>query len=67
MMVALTTQIVGGEEDNAKSVQDVFAQSREAEVGTAESLVGQGWKRVEPERVMAVVHSNETHGNRQVD
>ena len=39
--------IVSGEEEEAETVEEVFAQARDAESGAEELLVGDGWKPVE--------------------
>ena len=59
IMMALARKIVNGEEqDDAETVEAVFAQARDAEAVGEELLVDEGWKavEVEPEAV-------ETHGN----
>ena len=48
MMMALARRIVSGdEEDEAETVEEVFAQARDAEATAEELLVDDGWKLVE--------------------
>ena len=47
MMMALARKIVNGEEDEAETVEEVFAQARDAEATAEELLVDDGWKAVE--------------------
>ena len=55
-MLALARQIVSGEEDaDAESVEQVFAQARDAEAASKEFLVDDGWKALESEREPVVV------------
>ena len=72
LMMALARKIVSGdEEDDAETVEAVFAQARDAEATAEEYLVDDGWKvveslpraghGVEPETV--AVNSNEVNGN----
>ena len=57
IMMALARKIVNGEEqDEAETVEAVFAQARDAEAVAEELLVDEGWKAVEPTVV-------ETHRN----
>ena len=50
LMMALARKIVNGEEENgAETVEQVFAQARNAEGEAEELLVDDGWKPVEPE------------------
>ena len=63
IMLALARKIVNGEEEEeGESVEDAFAQAREAEVVSEELLVDEEWHAVEvesePEQV--VVHRNGT-------
>ena len=55
LMLALARKIVSGEEDDAETVEAVFAQARDAEAAGEEYLVDDGWKalEVEPETVEA--------------
>ena len=47
MMMALARKIVSGEEDEAETVEAVFAAARDAESVAEELLVDDGWKLVE--------------------
>ena len=47
LMLALARKIVSGEEDDAETVEAVFAQARDAEAAGEEYLVDDGWKAVE--------------------
>ena len=47
MMMALARRIVSGEEDETETVEEVFAQARDAETTAEELLVDDGWKLVE--------------------
>ena len=50
LMMALARKIVNGEkEDDAETVEQVFAQARNAESEAETLLVDDGWKPVEPE------------------
>ena len=50
LMMALARKVVSGdEEDGAETVEQVFAQARNAENEAEELLVDDGWKPVEPE------------------
>ncbi len=53
MMMALARKIVSGEEEDDESVEEVFAQARNAEADAEELLVDDGWKadEIEPEAV----------------
>ena len=53
MMMALARKIVSGEaeDDEAETVEEVFAQARDAESAAEELLVDDGWKPVEPETI----------------
>ena len=55
LMMALARKIVGGEEEEAETVEDVFAQARDAESEAEELLVDADWRpvEVEPEAVEA--------------
>ena len=62
LMLALARKIVNGEEqDDAETVEDVFAQARDAEATAEEYLVDDGWKAPEPEVVE--IHANGANGN----
>ena len=47
IMMALARKIVNGEEDEAETVEAVFAQARDAEAVGEDLLVDEGWKAVE--------------------
>ena len=51
LMMALARRIVGGEEEEAETVDEVFAAARAVEASAEELLVDEGWKTldVEPE------------------
>ena len=51
-MLALARKIVNGEEDEAETVEAVFAAARHAESTAEEYLVDDGWKIPEPESVV---------------
>ncbi len=62
MMMALARKIVNGEEeDEAETVEQVFAQARDAETSAEELLVDDGWKPVEVEPETIVVNGNGHH------
>ena len=62
LMMALARKVVSGdEEDGAETVEQVFAQARNAENEAEELLVDEGWKAVEPEAVP--VNGNGHSGN----
>ena len=65
LMLALARQIVSGEETDAdgESVEDVFAQARDAEASAEEFLVDDDWKIVEAEPETASVNGNGHHSN----
>ena len=65
LMLALARQIVSGEETDAdgESVEDVFAQARDAEANAEEFLVDDDWKVVEAEPETASVNGNGHHSN----
>ena len=64
LMLALARKIVSGEEeDEAETVEDVFAQARDAEAVAEEYLVDDGWKAVEVEPEVVEVHANGANGN----
>ena len=60
MMMALARRIVSGgeEEDEAETVEAVFAQARNAESEAEELLVDDGWKAVEVEPETVEVNGN---------
>ena len=57
-MLALARQIVNGEEEDSESVEQVFAQARDAEASAEEFLVDDGWKGVEAEPEAVEVNGN---------
>ena len=59
LMMALARKIVNGETDEAETVEEVFAQARDAEASAEEYLVDNDWKLVEPETV--AVNGNGHH------
>ena len=66
MMMALARKIVSGEEgDEAETVEEVFAQARNAEATAEELLVDDGWKivEVEPETIEVNGNGNGHHAN----
>ena len=59
LMLALARKIVSGEEDDeAETVEAVFAQARDAEAVAEEYLVDDGWKAVEVEPEAVAVNGN---------
>ena len=59
IMMALARKIVNGEEqDDAETVEAVFAQARDAEAVAEEMLVDEGWKLVEVEPEAVSVNGN---------
>ena len=66
MMMALARRIVSGEEeDEAETMEEVFAQARNAESEAEELLVDDGWKVVEVEPETVAVNGNGTPRQRQ--
>ena len=61
LMLALARKIVSGEEDDAETVEAVFAQARDAEAAGEEYLVDDGWKAVEVEPEAVEVNGNGRH------
>ena len=62
MMMALARRIVSGEEeDDAETMEEVFAQARDAEATAEELLVDDGWKLVEIEPESVAVNGNGHH------
>ena len=61
LMMALARRIVSGEEDEAETVEAVFAQARDAESLAEELLVDDGWKLVEVEPEAVSVNGNGHH------
>ena len=59
IMMALARKIVNGEkQDEAETVEAVFAQARAAEAVAEELLVDEGWKAVEVEPTVVETHRN---------
>ncbi len=66
MMMALARKIVSGEDeddDEAETVEEVFAQARNTEAAAEELLVDEGWKAVEVEPETVGVNGNGTNGH----
>ena len=63
LMMALARKIVSGEQDEAETVEGVFAQARAAESEAEELLVDDGWKLVEVEPETDSVNGNGHHAN----
>ena len=62
LMLALARKIVSGEEeDEAETVEAVFAQARDAEAAGEEYLVDDGWKAVDVEPEAVEVNGNGHH------
>ncbi len=63
LMLALARQIVSGDETDAdgESVEDVFAQARDAEAAAEEFLVDDGWQAVQVEPEAVAVNGNGHH------
>ena len=61
MMMALARKIVSGEEEDAETMEEVFAQARNAESEAEELLVDDGWKVVEVEPEAAPANGNGHH------
>ena len=58
LMMALARRIVSGDEEDAETVEEVFAQARDAETTAEELLVDDGWKVVEVEPEAVAVNGN---------
>ena len=67
LMMALARKIVSGEEegeeDEAETVEEVFAAAQDAESEAEELLVDEGWKLVEVEPEAVSVNGNGHHAN----
>ncbi len=61
LMMALARKIVSGDEEDAETVEAVFAQARDAEASAEEYLVDDDWKAVEPEAVEVNGNGNGHH------
>ena len=62
LMMALARKIVSGEEEDAETVEQVFAQAKDAEASAEEYLVDDGWKPVEIEPETVNGSGNGTNG-----
>ena len=62
LMMALARRIVSGDDEDAETVEEVFAQARDAETTAEELLVDDGWKLVEVEPETIGVNGNGHHG-----
>ncbi|MYA49228.1 MAG: SWF/SNF helicase family protein [Chloroflexi bacterium] len=60
LMLALARKIVNGDEDEAETVEAVFAAARDAESTAEEYLVDDGWQAVDVESEMAAVDGDAT-------
>ena len=58
-MLALARKIVNGDEDEAETVEAVFAHARDAEAAAEEYLVDEGWQAVKAEPVAVEVGRHE--------
>ena len=69
MMMALARKIVSGEaeDDEAETVEEVFAQAQNAEATAEELLVDDGWKLVEVEPETIAVNGNGANGHHDTD
>ena len=63
LMMALARKIVSGAENEAETVEEVFAQARNAEVTAEELLVDDDWKVVEVGPEAVSVNGNGSHAN----
>ena len=63
LMMALARRIVSGEEDGAETVEEVFAQTQEAESEAEELLVDAYWRPIEVEPEAVAVNGSGTNGN----
>ena len=64
LMMALARKIVSGdEEEDAETMEEVFAQARDAEASAEEYLVDDGWKPVEVEPEAVDVNGNGHHAD----
>ena len=64
LMMALARKIVSGdEEEDAETMEQVFAQARDAEATAEEYLVDDGWKPVEVEPEAVAVNGNGHHAD----
>ncbi len=63
LMMALARRIVSGDDAEAETVEEVFAQARDAEATAEELLVDDGWKTVEIEPEAVTANGNGKHAN----
>ncbi len=64
LMMALARKIVSGdEEEDAETMEEVFAQARDAEASAEEYLVDDGWKPVEVEPEAVAGNGNGHHAD----
>ena len=64
LMMALARRVVSGDEqDESETVEEVFAQARDAETAAEELLVDDGWKAVEVEPEAIAVNGNGHRAN----
>ena len=63
LMMALARKIVSGEEDEAETVEQVFAAVRDTEASAEELLVDDGWKLVEVKPEIVETNGNGSNGN----
>ena len=65
LMMALARKIVNGEaeDDEAETMEQVFAQARNAESEAETLLVDDGWKPVEPEAIPVNGNGHSANGN----
>ena len=64
LLMALARKIVSGdEEEDAETMEEVFAQARDAEATAEEYLVDDGWKPVEVEPEAVAVNGNGHHAD----
>ena len=64
LMMALARKVVSGDdEDGAETVEQVFAQARNAENEAEELLVDDGWKTTEPEAVPVNGNGHSANGH----
>ena len=61
LMMALARKIISGDQDDADTVEAVFAAARETEASAEEFLVDGGWKAVEVEPEAIAVNGNGRH------
>ena len=59
LMLALARKIVNGDEDEAETVESVFAHARDAETDAEEYLVDDGWQVVGAEPVAVEMDTSE--------